>query len=703
MKRKTSLLILWIATTNFALFPALAQAEKIQHTAPVIPEEIISAPVFNEVEIGLGVVTNDAYKFGRYSGLQTDGLFVIGEINIENYSEDGEFLRLHATDIGLESRYLRAEFGEQGSYKVFLEYDELPNYKDNTAQTPFIGVGGSNLTLPSAFINIDANLDDAIHNFELKTRRERATVGINFIPKARWQFDVDFSHEKKQGVDATGASMANGDEKIVGMTTFSLLPEPVNYETNIVNAALSYAGEEGQLILTYHMSLFNAVDEYLRWTDPFDIAATGNMSLPPDNEFHQFSLTGSYVLPYQSTVTGLISIGRMTQNQKYQPYTINSSLPAIPLPRDSLGGEAWLVTTKLRLSSRPLPELRLNAEYSYNKRANQSPIDMYGYVAMDSFFAGWTESNPYSFYTNKVNLNANYRFNASSSLLVGYKYNDMDRLSTDVEREYTEENTLFAKWKTKPLSTVKLALYVEASNRNGDAYNSLAHKNPGLRKFHLADRERLKTGAKIDYVATGRLFLGLRADINRDEYNDTDIGLIEAIQPVYSFNFSYQPGLNISTYGFYTYQRNESSLAGYDITPALTSDWAADFDDIFKTVGIGAKINELGKWDLGLDVTYNHSRGKIELTDYVLPGTETPFPDNQTELTSTRLWADYNYDKHWTYKFGLSYEEYMADNWAVDGLLPYEPTVVANSLLPGNETLDYSTYVITLSANFKFR
>ena len=53
-------------------------------------------------------------------------------------------------------------------------------------------------------------------------------------------------------------------------------------------------------------------------------------------------------------------------------------------------------------------------------------------------------------------------------------------------------------------------------------------------------------------------------------------------------------------------------------------------------------------------------------------------------------------------ELGFWFEEYTADNWAVDGLQPYDPAVVENTLLPGNETLDYNVYVITASASYKF-
>ena len=73
---------------------------------------------------------------------------------------------------------------------------------------PFLGIGGNNLTLPSGF-DINTNLDANLNSFELETKRQRAKAGVKFIPKQTWQFDVDVSHENKQGVDATGATIAN--------------------------------------------------------------------------------------------------------------------------------------------------------------------------------------------------------------------------------------------------------------------------------------------------------------------------------------------------------------------------------------------------------------------------------------------------------------------------------------------------------------
>ena len=264
MKRKTSLLIIYLAASGImsGLVSGAAFAEDKPVTEgpsltekgePIIPEEIISDPIHNEIEIGIGYVSDDAYKFGRYNGMYEKGPFVIGDINIRNFYDDGRFWRVRGTNLGLESRYLRLDGGVQGSYKFFLEYDELPNYKNNTVQSPFIGIGGDILTLPSGF-DINTNLDANLNSFELETKRKRAKVGVMFIPKENWQFDIDVSHENKQGVDATGSAIANGTTQMLGNTTIAILPETIDQDTDIVNATLSYAGNGSQVDLKYQMS-----------------------------------------------------------------------------------------------------------------------------------------------------------------------------------------------------------------------------------------------------------------------------------------------------------------------------------------------------------------------------------------------------------------------------------------------------------------
>jgi MtrB/PioB family decaheme-associated outer membrane protein len=724
MNTRTSLLIAYLASSGLVSGNIFAQenttqatpdafpeeyVEVVEDTTPIVPEAFISKPAYSDIELGIGYVTDDAYFFGRYNGLQTEGAYLVGDIDAEKFSDDGRFWRIRGTNLGLESRYLRLEGGKQGSHKFFLEWDELPNYKNNTAVTPFTGVGTDNLTLPSGF-DLGPPVS-SLNPFELQTKRERIKAGAGFVAKQRWLFDIDFSHENKQGIDAVGGAIATGTTQLVQRTNTSLLPEPIDQDTDLVNATLTYAGDKGQVDLAYNASFFNNTYTSLNWQDPFNpTTGAGSMALAPDNEFHQLSLTGAYTLPYKSRLTGVASMGRMTQNQKFQPYSINSSIDT--LPSTSLDGEVWVLNGQLKLSSRPLTKLRLNAELRYDERDNQTPVQTYSYVILDSGGAGGAvENNPYSYKNNRFNLDANYRFNAIVSLLGGYKYNAMERSKFNAGREDTDENTLFAKFKIKPHSTVDLELYGEANSRDGSEFDQPGYQDPLMRKYNLADRDRSKAGALINYMATEKLYLGARADYSKDDYTETQIGLTEASQPTVTIDFSYTPVSNLTTYGYYTWENIQSSQNGNDITSGTgpgsaiptPGPWQADFDDTFNTTGVGAKWTDLGKWDLGADLLYSKAVGHIEMNHQDPTIVEDQFPDNLTEMVSIKLWTDYNYSKRLVYKLGYWYEEYLADNWAVDNLEPYDPTVVARTLLLGNKTMDYEVRVFTVSASYRFQ
>jgi MtrB/PioB family decaheme-associated outer membrane protein len=707
MKTRTSLLILYLASHALVNSNAYAQdTPDAEDTTSVVPDAFISEPVYSDIELGIGYVSDDAYFFGRYNGLQSEGAYLVGDIDARRFTDDAGFWLVRGTNLGLESRYLRLEGGKQGRYKFFLEWDELPNYRNNTGLTPFDGVGTDNLTLPSGYTGT-GDLDTYLHGFELQTKRERIKAGASFVAKQRWLFDIDFSHENKQGVDAIGGAIYNGTSNVVRFTSTSLLPEPIDQDTDLINATLSYAGEDGQVDLTYHGSFFNNTYESLSWQDPFIPATSeGSMALAPDNEFHQLSLTAGYSLPYRSRITGVASMGRMTQNQKFQPYSVNSGVPA----NESLDGEVWVLNGQLKLSSRPITKLRLNAEIRYDERDNQTPVQTYSYIVLDSLTAGGAvTNNPYSYKNNRFNLDANYRFNAITSLRGGYKYSGMDRSEFDAGREETDENTLFAKLKVKPHSTIDLELYGEAGSRDGSEFAQTGYQDPLMRKYNLADRDRTKLGALINYMATEKLYLGARADYSEDDYSGTEIGLTEASQPTVTVDFSYTPVSNLTTYGYYTWENIQSSQTGEDLSQAgggggsaipTTGLWQADFDDTFDTVGVGARWTDLGKWDLGADLVYSKAVGHIEMTHESV--NEDQYPDNLTEMYSIKLLADYNYSKQLVYKFGYWYEEYLADNWAVDGLDPYDPAVVANTLLLGTTTMDYEVRVFTVSAIYKF-
>jgi MtrB/PioB family decaheme-associated outer membrane protein len=648
----------------------------------------MSEPTHSQVELGAGFVTDDAYRFGRYTGLEAEGAYFLGDISAHRYGEGGGYWQARGTNLGLDSRYLRLDFGSQGRHEYFLEYDKLPNNKSDTVSTPYIGAGGSTLTLGSG-----------LTPFEIETERERIGLGGRLFHRNHWVFDVAYNHETREGTDKAGSAMVYNFTQVVRNTYAALLPEPVDYQTDRVDVSLQYAKEQLQFKLAYHMSLFDNDEYALTWEDAFNPASFGSQALAPDNEFHQVTATLGYQLPHNTRFTGVLSTGLMTQDQDYQPYTVNPAAGSA-LPRSSLDGEVWLTTVQLKLASRPLPKLRLSAAYSYNERDNDSSVASYDYVVADYQSRHSVQNRPLSYERNRLELSANYRINSDMSLLGGYSSDDMSRDYTAAEREDTDENTLFAKWKLRPHADINLALYAEASGRDGSIYNPPADENPAMRKYYLADRDRTKVGTMIDYMPADNLSLSLSADYIEDDYDDSEVGLTEATQPTYTLDVSYQPARDVTTHAYYTREDIESTQYGWEADPALVRDWKAEFKDTVDTFGIGAKLTEIrGKWDVGADLTWSRATGESDLTSLSAPGTEDQFPDLETELTSLKLWALYRYRHNLAFKLSYWYEDYSADNWAYDGL---KENSVSNIVLLGEETQDYDTSVIAASLIYHF-
>jgi len=652
-------------------------------------------------ELGVGYLSDDAYRFGRYNGLQDEGYYIIGDITATGYREDGFYWRARGTNLGLDSRYLRLDGGFQGSHSYFIEYDELPNNDSDSARTPFQDPGSANLTLPAGF-DITQNLNTALHSFDIETDRTRLGLGASFTTRSPWTMDISYHRDSKQGTGRIGGASSGGGGPGSGLlanTNATLMPEPINYETNLVDATLHYVKDKAQFDLAYHLSLFENDDRALSWQDPFRPTSFNSQALAPDNEFHRLTLSGGYLLSDKHRLTGVLSVGRMTQNERFEPYAFVPGPGAAALPRNSLDGEVWLTTAHLKLLSRPMRKLRLDAAVRYDERNSDTPVDTYEFVGRGPIGTQTVENNPLSYQQSQVDLGANYRINSSMSLRGGYKFKRMSRDYRNEERKRTDENTLSAKWKLQAHATVDLALHAEAGRRDGSNYRAPVGENPALRKYYLADRDRARVGASVDYLPSETLSISAAADYTRDDYDNSDIGLTEATQPSYRLDLAYHPRENTSTYAYYSHENIRSEQAGSE-AGTTSPDWRADFDDAVDSFGVGARISEIrGKWDIGADLVYTTANGDIDMKNLVPGGAVTPYPDLKTTLTSLKLWTLYRVRKDVAFRVSYWYEDYEADNWALDDL---QVDSVPNLLLLGEDTQDYDAHVVTLSTIFQF-
>ena len=658
-------------------------------------------------EYGPGYVSDDSYRFGRYTGMEEEGLFANGGFDLHFRPGRPDYLHLQGYDLGLDSRRLSIEYGKQGDYETRLEYRELPSFKMDSAQTPYQNPGHDNLVVaPGASPTVLLPL-------ELDTKRKRLSGGISYFLKKDWKTSLEFSHEKKDGTDWIGGALLgsggqNSNGGGYGRTYAVILPEPIDQTTTEVDANLEYNGEQSQWRLNLHASFFENDYDSLRWQDPgFDVVppgsgnnpptlpSQGQLALAPDNQFYQLSLSGATRLTDTTRFTGALSVGLMQQDEDFLPYSLGGSVG--DLPRGSLDGEVWVYSARAGITARPIRPLRLKAQYRYDERDNDTPHESYTYDRMDSgSTSGPITNEPLSYKKHKGILDANYRFSPMWSGSVGYEYRDTEREYSDVEKSTEHIGKTGLKW--RPREDFDATLRLGMSSRDASGYEAeLTNQNPLLRKYTLADRDRDQAGLLLNFAPAQNLNIGFSTDLMEDDYTDSDLGLTDADSHNYNLDVSYLPTQDIRLHAFYSHDRIESRQLG---SPAVGSFYKVDYDDKVDTFGMGANFEDVWKsWDLGVNYRYSKGIGEIDYTG-LSPGlASNSYPDLENELHHIELSAAYDLKSNTRVKFSAIYESMRTDDWALDGISPYPDKQL---LTLGNDTEEYDVFAFMVALEHRF-
>ena len=202
-----------------------------------------------KLELGVGDVSNTSYKFGEYNGLNESGAFLKANATLFYRDADAIFFDLSAYNLGLNSRALTIEGGQQGHYKLFLNYNEIPHNQSNTVATPYTGTGTSSLSLPgwtsgSTTASMPL-LTTTLKNTVLETQRKRLGIGLSLSTDSSWNYAINFRQDKKQGTKRiAGAFFLNTTQLI----------QPVDYVTDEMDLSLSYTSNRLQANLAYYGS-----------------------------------------------------------------------------------------------------------------------------------------------------------------------------------------------------------------------------------------------------------------------------------------------------------------------------------------------------------------------------------------------------------------------------------------------------------------
>ena len=617
------------------------------------------------VDAGVGNVSSGSAKFGEYNGLNTNGGYLIGDGAARFRGDGGYYWNINASDLGLKSRSLDAEGGRQGRYKLRFSYDQLPHFiSDNP-------VG-------------------------LDTQRKRLGVGASWIPTTDWEYAVNVRRETKDGTKRTaGAFFVNSSQ----------LVEPVDNVTDQLDASASYTGDRLQAKLAYYGSRFSNRNPALTWQDPYPTIigeSAGQLALPPDNQFHQVQASVGYQFSDSTRASADIAWGRMTQNQNFLASTLTPAAAFLPLvvpalPRNSLDGRAETLDASVKLSSAVTQQLRLSASYAYSDRDNQTPQASYTRVSTDMFLGLPRTNLPYSFTQDKLKLSGDYRFTPHTRASIGFDHDRRKRTFQEVGT--TNEDTFWGKITTRPLDNVDLTFKLARGERRGSAYLAvpgvLPPENPLLRKYSMANRDRESAGLRVDIAATGTLNIGLGAELSRDRYADSTIGLTGGRDIGVNADISWMVTEQTSLHLFANRQEITSKQSGSQAF--ATPDWSGENKDTIDTVGFGVKhVAIKDKLNIGADYTVSRSYSDISVNTGAL---NSAFPQMKTSLDSFKLYADYRLKDNLSLLGGYWYEHYDARNWLLDGVTP---STIPTVLTFGERPPLYNVHLVRMSVRYKF-
>lgn len=652
---------------------------------------------FGEAGAGLGNVSESSAKFGEYNGLDDDGLFLIGDGFVQWRGEEGRFLDLSADSLGLDSRKVRAEGGERGSYSTFVEYQGIPHNLSDSAETPFRGVGTGRLTLPGGWTRAGSpagmtDLDNSLRPVDIGVDRTRAAAGARWFQSTAWDYAIEVQREEREGTLPLGGSF---------LTRTALLPEPVEYTTDRFEARAAYQGDDFNASFGYYGSVFRNDYDALTWDNPYTPllagAEQGQMALPPDNDFHQLTFTGNYRINSDTRTVFMASAGRGRQNESFLRPTVNDQLDPGALPRGSLDGEVDTRNLMGRLTYRPWSPLRLKAEFRWNERDNSTPVDAWPIVATDVFSKGTRSNYPYSHEGRESKVQGKWRIDDSVRVGFGAARDTTERTFQQVER--TDEDRTWVGLNASVGATVDVGFRYEESDRDGEAFQTLdqlsAPENPLLVKFYMADRSREESRLNVTAMPAEWMSFGVTLEQANNDYTNSSVGLQEDETLGVSIDWSATVAEDVRIHGLYS--RHEIEYRQTGSQSFSTPDWRATNNDLMRSVTLGLALDRItDDWSGGLDLAYSYASGE---TTVGTGATDSDFPDLTTRLASARLHADWQLSETYGLRFGWLYEDYHASDWALDGL---DVDTASGLLSLGRTSPEYSVNVVMVSLRYRF-
>jgi len=567
---------------------------------------------------------------------------------------------MKADELGSDNGYLHLEAAKNNLGGIQLDYSMMTRY-DATAQTQLWHNNG--LLLP----------DSHTRYLDLELQREKVGIGLEGELDALLnglKGYINYDQEDKTG-NRRSSLLANS-----GPMNFAL---PVDATTQNINAGISIDQHQWQSELAYNGSYYRNHINHLSLPYADNVYAA-----TPDNDAHQVSLTGQYLLG-TNVINGRLATGRMIQDDNLIQVSGN--------PLQSWDGEVETLDARIGFSSMLSPRWRLNSQLDYSDRDNKSSTWDFAQFEVDNVSGAFKQNVAMDIQRTNFKLQSSYRFNSDYRLLGGFDYKAVERNYT--EREETEDSALWAKLNIRVIPKTVVDLKASYETRDGSTYDSLEatsiEENPLLRKFYLADRNRNGLELSVNHTPLQWLTLDFDAHYNNDDYDDTLIGLTEVQDYGYNVQLSAQLSNRFNVFASAGQQWIESDIAGSQAYS--TPDWYTNIDDEFIDLNIGFTYD--GLMDDRLSIGGNYQFANSASDTLITTTTNQPYGDYYSYSHNFELYGRYALNNSMGLKLSYQYERYYDTDYA-----EVSPHAVPGLVTLGELNHNYNAHLLMLTFSY---
>ena len=704
MRKATPTLILFLALATSAVVsgqqPAPAPAQPVA-AAPVDDARSLFDPTARQFQIGgrLSSIEGDPARWQRYRDLRDGVLFTNARYEHE-WAATGQKFQVAADNVGYRDGRYVGSLDRPGRFTVTGSWDGIPQFYSVDTKTPYTA-NGATLTLDDAtqrsIQNKQATLSAYVPlapQFDMIERRDTGLVTASIAATKQLQLTSTFRTQKHNGELPFGASFGFSNDVEVAL--------PYTSRTNDFGVGAEWSNQRNMVRVAYDGSWFNNNDDTLVWDSPLQLDDTaslpgrGRMSMWPTNQANTFSIAGSSKLAARTQFTGFLSYGVWSNDSALQPYTINSQLPVLALPRATTDATANVFATNFGITSRPADDWRLTARlrtYNFDNQMPETSIPQF--INYDTSIKTSSTGGPHVLSHARGTITADATWTGLQPVGLGVAFarnhGGYDhRIYSD-----TDENvfTLTADAATLPWGSIRGQ--AEFSDRTGSGLDEASlvqiGEQPKLRHYDIANRERRKFEGQLDLFPNDVWNVSVNAGVGKDEYGDSYFGLQESSFRVagVALDFARPNGLGAgASYNFERYAGfHVSRSAGSDaefVDPAR--DWTTDssedvhyFSLYLTPPRIGRKTEARIGYDFS-DARANYVYGIAPASPLVPPN---QLPEAYNTLQELRAELRHRLSGRLALTVSYAFEDFKVYDFAMD------PSVVDGIVQPSSLVLGY--------------